>query len=104
MDKQYDSNWKPDRTLIGVYGGRGSNANKKGEQSYGAVELGRFEGKKGRIIMMILAYRVSQKYPSEAGKLTSCKEQVRSVLKKGILNPNPKTRFLQDLSYFIQKW
>ena len=56
------------------------------------------------MIKIISAYRVSQATPSQTAELTSCKQQVRSMLRKGIKNPNPKKAFLTDLSKVIKKW
>ena len=56
------------------------------------------------MIKVVSAYRVSQATPSQAGEPTSCKQQVRSMLKKGIIDPNPKKAFLINLSQVIQKW
>ena len=61
-------------------------------------------GKKGKMIRVISAYRVSQEYPDRAGETTSCKQQVRSLMKRGINKPNPKKRFLTDLTNMIKNW
>ena len=61
-------------------------------------------GKKGRMIRVISAYRVSQEQIAQAGETTSCKQQVRSLLKRGIKNPNPKAAFLKDIGQFINNW
>ena len=49
--------------------------------------------KKRKMIKVISAYRVSQATPAQAGELTSCKQQVHSMLRKEIKNPNPKKAF-----------
>ena len=54
--------------------------------------------------MTISAYRISQANPNQAGPLTSCQQQVRSLRRKGVLQPNPKKIMLQDLSIMLQKW
>ena len=61
-------------------------------------------GKKGKTIRVISAYRVSQDYPAKAGETTSCKQQVRSLMLRGVKNPNPKKRFLEDLALMITSW
>ena len=68
------------------------------------MELDRYEGEKGRFIRVISAYRVSQDYPDQAGETTSCKQQVRSLMFKGIKNPNPQKIVLLDLFTMIQNW
>ena len=56
------------------------------------------------MIKVISAYQVSHAIPSQAGELTYCKQQVRSMLRKGIKHPNPKKVILTDLSNVITKW
>ena len=58
-------------------------------------------GKHNTQIRAISAYRVSQDSIKDAWELISCKQQVRSMMAKGIKNPNPKKAFLQNLTTFI---
>jgi len=61
-------------------------------------------GKRGRMIRVIAAYRVSQDSSAQAGETTSCKEQVMSLMPRGVKKPNPKKRFIEDLSTMITNW
>ena len=56
------------------------------------------------MIRVISVYRVSQEHVAQAGETTSCKQQVRSLLKRGVLNLNPKKAFLKDIRKFIIQW
>lgn len=72
----------------------------------GSDEIGRcwvvLRGKKINLINIISGYGVSQDYLNKASEFTSCKQQVRSLNKRGIKIPNPKKVFLQDLTSFIR--
>jgi len=68
------------------------------------MELDGHKGERGRLIRVISAYRVSHDSPTQAGETTSCKQQVRSLMIRGVNNPNPKKRFLQDLTSMINAW
>ena len=56
------------------------------------------------MIRVISAYRVSQDSYKQAGETTSCKQQVRSLMLRGVRKPNPKKRFLTDLSAMLTAW
>jgi len=60
--------------------------------------------KRSRMIRVISVYRVSQDSPAQAGETTSCKQQVRSIMLRGVKKPNPKKRFIEDLSTMITNW
>jgi len=60
--------------------------------------------KRGRMIHVVSLYRVSQNSPAQAGETTSCKQQARSLILRGVKKPNPKKRFLMDLSIMITNW
>ena len=53
-------------------------------------------GKKGTAIL-IISYRVSQTYPSEAGYTTACMQQYIALLKKYVSKPEPRQKLLEDL-------
>ena len=61
-------------------------------------------GKQGKLIRVISAYRVSQDSPSQAGETTSCKQQVRSLMLRREKHPNPKKRFLKNLTIMLKNW
>ena len=78
-------------------------------ESGGSDHMGRWSwidlrGKQGKMITVIFAYRISQENITQAGETTSCKQQVRSLLKRGAAKPNPKKACLKDLGKFIGNW
>lgn len=58
-------------------------------------------GKGGKIIMIISAYRVSQK--SLSGPTTAYAQQYKMLLDKDNINPQPRTQFIKDLIPFLQQ-
>ena len=50
------------------------------------------------------AYMVYQDKASKVGELTAYKQQFRSLLKRGVIKPNPKNAFLQDIGKCIGEW
>ena len=102
LDEEYLTSWKPGGTLIGASGRWASRLDKSGNDKLGRWSWLDMRGGKGRMIRVISAYRVSQDYPDAAGETTSCKQQVRSLMMRGITNPNPKKRFLTDLTTMIK--
>ena len=97
MDERFDSTWKPGGTLLGVYGRWASWVESGGNDRMGRWSWLALRGKGGKMITVISAYRVPQANPSKVGELSACKQQVRSMLKKGVLRPNPKKTFLADI-------
>ena len=97
MDERFDSKWKPGGTLLGVSGKRSSRAESGGSDRLGRCSWIDLGGKKGKIIRVMSAYRVSQESPDKVGDLTACKQQVRSLLKRGVRKPNPKRLFNRHL-------
>ena len=61
-------------------------------------------GKRGKAILIISAYRVSQTYPSAAGYTTAFMQQYRALLKENVSKPKPRTQMLTDLETFITNW
>ena len=55
-----------------------------------------FGGNGGTLIKVISVYHVSQQYLKDAGVTTICQQQARSMIKRGVANPNPKTTCLTD--------
>jgi exonuclease III len=78
----------------------------QGSDTIGRYTWHRFSGKKNQKLCIITAYRVSQhKNFNGIGKedSTAHRQQVIALLKRGILDPDPKQQILHDLSKFIQK-
>ena len=84
MDEQFESSRKPDGTMLGVTGQWESKVERTGSDDMGRWSWAELRGKRGKMIKVISAYRVSQATTANAGELTSCKQQVRSMLKRGI--------------------
>jgi len=89
---------------VGASGRWASRATKSGTDELGRWSWMDLRGKKGKTIRVISAYRVSQDHPSTAGETISCKQQVRSLMIRGVKNHNPKKRFLEDLALMITSW
>ena len=81
-----------------------SRVEKCGNDPLGRWSWAILREKKGKQIMVISAYRVSQANPNQAGPLTSCQQQVRSLKRRGVVNTNPKKIMLQDLSTMLLAW
>ena len=103
-DESFLTSWKPGGTMVGVSGRWASRMAKSGTDDLGRWSWMDLRGKKGKTIRVISAYRVSQEHPAKAGETTSCKQQVRSLMLRGVKNPNPKKRFLEDLATMITSW
>ena len=84
QDEHFEKSWKPGGTMIGVSGKWACRAESTGSDHMGRWSWVDLRGKKGRMIRVISAYRVSQEQIAQAGETTSCKQQVRSLLKRGI--------------------
>jgi len=103
-DESFLTSWKPGGTLVGASGRWASRVAKSGTDELGRWSWMDLRGKKGKTIRVISAYRVSQDHPSTAGETISCKQQVRSLMIRGVKNHNPKKRFLEDLALMITSW
>ena len=68
------------------------------------MELGPTYRKKGKKILVVSAYRVSQTYPGEAGHSTAFMQQYRAMLKANISKPKPKHSCLLELATFLKTW
>ena len=90
--------------MIGVSGKWTSRAESTESDHMGRWIWVDLREKKGKMIRVISAYRVPQGHVAQAGETTSCKQQVRSLLKRGMKNPNPKQAFLKDIANFINNW
>ena len=104
QDEHFEKSWKPGGTMIGVSGKWASRVESTGSDHMGRWSWVDLRGKKGKMIRVISAYRISQEHVAQAGETTSCKQQVRSLLKRGVKNPNPKQVFLKDIGKFINNW
>jgi len=77
MDEPYLTSWNPGESMIGVSGRWVSRVAHIGNDPLGQRSWLDMRGKRGRIIRVISAYRVSQDSPDQAGETTSCKQHVR---------------------------
>ena len=89
---------------MGSAGKWASRVEKSGSDRMGRWSWIDLRGKKNKMIRVISAYRVSQTNNTKVGELTLYKQQVRSLLKRGVKKPDPKQAFLCDLGKFIRKW
>ena len=76
----------------------------KGIDRKGRWTWAQLTGKKGKKLLVISAYRVSQTYLSEAGYTTAFMQQYKACTKANISNPKPKQRCLVNLAKFIEQW
>ena len=104
QDDHFESSWKPGGTMLGVSGKWASRAETTGSDKMGRWNWVDLRGKEGKMVRVISAYRVSQGHVAQTGESTYCKQQVRSLLKRRVLNPNPKKTFLKDIGNYINKW
>jgi len=104
MDESYLTSWKLRGTMIGVSGRWASRVTHTGNDPLRRWNWVDMRGKWGRMTPVISAYRVLQDFPAQAGEITSCKQQARSLMLRGVKKPNPKKRFIEDLSTMITTW
>jgi len=74
MDETFLTSWKPGGTMIGASGRWASRVKNYGNDNMGRWSWMDMRGKKGRLIRVISAYRVSQDSYKQAGETTSCKQ------------------------------
>jgi hypothetical protein len=55
-----------------------------------------------RNLVVVTAYRVSQRRTKGCGPTTSIMQQWRQLRKKGIDNPNPQQQMIDDLTTFLK--
>jgi len=104
MDEEFLNTWKSRGTMMRVSGRwaiRVESTWKDHMDQWIWIDL---KGKKGKPIKVISAYQVSQRYLKDPGATTPCQHQARSMIKRGIINPNPKSPCLTDLMVFINNW
>ena len=85
-------------TTLGRWCGRIMNSR---SDAQGRWSWQKMLGKEGEIILIISAYRVSQK--SLPGPMTAYTQQYHMLLDKDNTNPQPQTQFIKDLIPFIQQ-
>ena len=96
--------WKPGGTLLGVLGKWSGRVLGQGKDPLGRWSWVDLNGKRGRKIKVILAYRVSQSSTRKIGEMTACRQQYRSYIGQGIKDPKPKNIILDDLGKLIHTW
>ena len=90
--------------MVGMTGNIASSKVAQGTDKKGRWSWAQLIGKKGRAVLIISAYRVSQSYPSAAGYTTAFMQQYRALLKENVSKPKPRTQCLVDLELFITNW
>ena len=96
--------YKPGGTMVGITGHLSGRIEEKSIDSKGRWTWAQLTGKKGKKVLVISAYRVSQTYAGEAGYSTAFMQQYRALIKDNVSKPKPKQRCLLDLTKAIQDW
>ena len=90
--------------MLGVSGRWVSRVHRTGNDHMGRWSWIDLREKQGKMIRIISAYRVSHASYKTARETTSCRQQERSMLGRGLKNPNPKKGFLTDISNMMKGW
>lgn len=104
IEEQFENNWKPGGTLVGVSGRWGSKVKSKGSNKIGRWSWFDLRENNNRITRFLSTYKISQDSIKDTGELKYCKQQARSMLDKEIKDHNLQKAFLSNLTTFIQKW
>ena len=75
----------------------------KGTDKYGRYSWMKFDGKNEQKLIIVTAYRVTQKKgtPQTPNCNTAYWQQVQAMIKDGKVDPDPRTQILTDLSRFM---
>lgn len=95
--------YKPGGTLLGVMSQWASRVHRSGHDKQGRWSWISLYGKRGKKILLLLVYRVSQESPSAASHGSAYKQQYRYQVKHNC-HPNPKQSILYDLTSFLASW
>ena len=88
--------YKPGETMTGVLNEWSARYNQQGANDQGCWSWISLNGRRGKQILIMYVYRVSQKYPSRASEGSACQQQYRYQLKIK-KSPNPKNQCLTDI-------
>lgn len=97
------SDYKPGGTMVGVFGQWASRFCNKGFDDQGRWSWISLHGKRGKKVLVLSVYRVSQDHPSQVSQGSAYQQQFRHQ-QKTKKAPNPKKECLVDLLEFISQW
>lgn len=100
-DEEWQQQRKPGGTLIGVTGHLVGRVKHKCDDKYGRWSRVDLLGRNGRTISIICAYQVVQEQ-GQHGDRTTYSQQVRMMRLEGILTPDPRKQFIQDLKSMVK--
>ena len=93
--------YQPGGSMIAVVGPQLGRIARTGSDPWGRFTWTELTGRRDEGILVISAYRVSQRRGAIAGPTTAYSQQINSLIKEGDLNLDPRTRILQDLRNLI---
>ena len=89
-------------TLTGKWCGRAQPGTGKDPSGMGRWSYMGLEGKTGKELLVLTAYRVSQVSMPQHGEGTTYHQEHMITSKTGNTNPNPRKHFILDMIKFIQ--
>ena len=98
--EQYINMYKPGGTMTRVLNQWSVRYNQQGADDQGCWSWISLNGRRGKQILIMSVYQVSQMYPSQASQGSACQQQYRYQLKIK-KSPNPKNQCLTDLLAFL---
>ena len=100
-EEEWDHQWKPGGTLLGITGSLIGRVRKQILDKYGRWIRVDLLGRDGRTITLICAYQVVQETGTH-GARTTHSQQVRMMRLDGVLDPNPRKAFIQDMKEMVK--
>jgi len=85
----FPNTYKPGGTMVGITGHLSGRIEEKSIDSKGRWTWAQLTGKKGKKVLVISAYRVSQTYTGEAGYSTAFMQQYRALIKDNVSKSKP---------------
>ena len=95
-EEAWDHQWKPGGVLLGITGSLAGRVRKQYLDKYGRWIRVDLLGRDGRTVTLICAYQVVQE-KGEHGARTTYSQQVRMMRLDGVMDPNPRKAFIQDI-------
>ena len=100
-EEEWNRTSKPGGTMLGVTGNLAGRIRKQHPDRYGRWIRVDLLGRDGRTVSIICAYQVVQE-KGDHGINTTYSQQVRMMRLDGVLDPDPRKAFIQDLKSLVQ--
>ena len=96
-----EDGYQPGGSMLAVVGPQCGRMQKRGSDPWGRFSWTEMRGGRDEGILVISAYRVSQKRGAKAGPFTAYSQQVDNMIREGDHTLDPRTRILTDLENLI---